>query len=162
DVPGELREVIATAMPLAEKGGNRLVLNCAGGVGDVHADPLRLKQIILNLVGNACKFTKDGEVCVSARCGSNGSTQCLVIDVTDTGIGMTTEQVDRMFQEYSQADAHTAREYGGTGLGLVISRRLARLMGGDIDVTSRLGVGSTFTFWMPIGETHAGNIEEHP
>ena len=79
--------------------------------------------------------------------------QALQFDVVDTGIGMTAEQVGRIFQEFSQADAQTAREYGGTGLGLVISRRLAQLMGGDIDVVSQAGEGSTFTFWLPIGET---------
>jgi len=155
DVSEVLREVVATARPLAEKSDSRLVLDCADGVGVVQADPLRLKQVALNLVGNACKFTRGGEVRVSARCVSNGIGQRLLIAVADTGIGMTTEQIGRLFQEFSQADAQTAREYGGTGLGLVISRRLARLMGGDIDADSRPGEGSIFTFWLPIDETQA-------
>ena len=162
DVSDVLREVVATAMPLAEKGDNRLLLNCAGDMGVVYADPLRLKQVVLNLVGNACKFTKSGEVRISARRDGAGPDQCLVIAVADTGIGMTNEQIGRMFQEYSQADAQTAREYGGTGLGLVISRRLARLMGGDIDIASRPGEGSTFTFWLPSGDAHATDCDENP
>lgn len=162
DVSDVLREVVATVMPLAEKSGSRLLLNCADGVGVVRADPLRLKQVVLNLVGNACKFTKAGEVRVSARRDGNGAGQRLVVAIADTGIGMTTEQVGRLFQEFSQADAQTAREYGGTGLGLVISRRLARLMGGDIDAVSRPGEGSTFTFWLPIDETQAVVRDQHP
>ncbi len=162
DVSDVLREVVATAMPLAEKSGSRLLLNCADGVGIVRTDPLRLKQVVLNLVGNACKFTKSGKVRVSARRDGNGAGQRLVVAIADTGIGMTAEQVDRLFQEFSQANAQTAREYGGTGLGLVISRRLARLMGGDINVDSRPGEGSTFTLWLPINETHGVVRDQQP
>lgn len=160
DISDLLRETVATAKPLAEKNNSRLVLNCAHGVGAVLVDPLRLKQVVLNLVGNACKFTKEGEVRISARRDGNGAGQRMVVAVADTGIGMTAEQVGRIFQEFSQADAQTAREYGGTGLGLVISRRLTRLMGGDIDVVSQAGEGSTFTFWLPIGETDIADHEE--
>jgi len=162
DVSDALREAVATALPQAEKNGSRVLLNCADGVGIIQADPLRLKQVALNLIGNACKFTKGGEVRVSARRDGNGAGQRLVVAIADTGIGMTAEQIGRLFQEFSQAEAQTAREYGGTGLGLVISRRLARLMGGDIDVDSRLGEGSTFTFWLPVDETQNVVRDQQP
>ena len=155
DVSDLLREAVATAKPLAEKNNNRLILNCATGVGDVFADPLRLKQVVLNLLSNACKFTSAGEIRVSTRRDHNGVGQHLVVAVADSGIGMTADQVGHIFQEFSQADPLTAREYGGTGLGLVISRHLVQLMGGDIDVTSEAGEGSTFTFWLPFGAMNA-------
>lgn len=161
-LPDLLREAVATAEPLAEKSDSRLLLSCAEGIGSVHADPHRLKQVVLNLVSNACKFTKAGEVRVSARRDGDGADRRMVVTVTDTGIGMTAEQVGRLFQDYAQADAHTAREYGGTGLGLMISRRLARLMGGDIDVASRPGEGSMFTFWLPIGAPDAAARDVFP
>ncbi len=161
DVSDALREVVATMMPLAEKNDSRLSLNGVEEVGAVQADPLRFKQVILNLVGNACKFTKSGEVRISVSRDGHGTGQRLLVAVSDSGIGMTAEQVDRLFQEFSQAEAQTARDYGGTGLGLMISRRLARLMGGDIDAASRPGEGSTFTFWLPIGETRAAVREVH-
>ena len=164
DIDAALREAVATAMPMAEKNECRLTLDGKTVIGTIHADPLRLKQVLLNLIGNACKFTNGGEVKVTARRESTATNNRLVMDITDTGIGMTEEQVGRMFQEFSQADAQIAKEYGGTGLGLVISRRLAQLMGGDITVVSELGVGSTFAFWFPIGGTQvsACNVQTRP
>jgi adenylate cyclase len=160
NIPDLLREAVATTKSIAEKSNSSLVLNCATGVGVVQADPLRLKQVVLNLIGNACKFSKEGEIRVSVRRENSDTGQRLIIAVVDTGIGMTAEQVGRIFQEFSQAEAHTAREYGGTGLGLMISRRLAQLMGGDIEVASKVGEGSTFTFWFPVGNTNTAVHDE--
>jgi signal transduction histidine kinase len=161
DIDAALREAVATAMPMAEKNDCRITLDGETEIGTIHADPLRLKQVLLNLIGNACKFTKGGEVKVAANRVFTATSRRLVIAIADTGIGMTEEQLGRMFQEFSQADAQTAKEYGGTGLGLVISRRLSRLMGGDITVVSEHGVGSTFSFWLPIDGTHASACNVH-
>jgi len=111
---------------------------------------MRLRQILLNLLSNACKFTKAGEVKLAARRVSNGSS-FVEFAVSDTGIGMTAEQQAKLFQDFTQADSLTARRYGGTGLGLAISRKLARMMGGDVIVTSEPGKGSVFTVRLPVG-----------
>jgi adenylate cyclase len=139
------QDVAATAQPLAAKNGNRLIVDCPGDIGSIRSDVTRLRQIVLNLLSNACKFTERGEV----RLGIGRDSERITITVADTGIGMTAEQLDKLFQEFSQADSSTTRRYGGTGLGLAISRRLARLMGGDITVESTPGEGSTFTVWLP-------------
>jgi GAF domain-containing protein/DNA-binding response OmpR family regulator len=144
-----VEEVLGTARPLAEQNKNAIELDCPEGVGSVHADNMRLRQILLNLLSNACKFTKDGTVRLSiARAEASGQ-RWVDFAVSDTGIGMTEEQLGRLFQEFTQADASTTRQFGGTGLGLAISRRLCRLMGGDITVTSTPGEGSTFTVRLP-------------
>ena len=110
-------------------------------------DPMRLRQILLNLLSNACKFTKAGEVKLAAHRG-NGSS-FIEFAVSDTGIGMTADQQAKLFEEFSQADATTAQRFGGTGLGLALSRKLARMMGGDVTVTSEPGKGSVFTVRLP-------------
>ena len=109
---------------------------------------MQLRQILLNLLSNACKFTKQGVVTLRARGLGNGK-YWVELAVIDTGIGMTPEQLSRLFQEFSQAEASTAKKYGGTGLGLAITRNLARLMGGDVTVTSEHGKGSVFTVRLP-------------
>ena len=111
---------------------------------------MRLKQILLNLLSNACKFTKQGEVKLQARKMANGDNG-IELAVVDTGIGMTAEQQAKLFEEFTQADSSTARQYGGTGLGLAITRKLARMMGGDVTVTSEPGKGSVFTVRLPGG-----------
>jgi signal transduction histidine kinase len=108
---------------------------------------MRLKQILLNLLSNACKFTKEGEVALRVRKVADGRE--VELAVADTGIGMTGEQQAKLFQDFTQADSLTARRYGGTGLGLAISRKLARMMGGDVTVTSEPGKGSVFTVRLP-------------
>jgi len=115
-------------------------------------DPIRLRQILLNLLSNACKFTKGGEVTLRACRVANGR-NWIEFAVADTGIGMTPEQQAKLFEEFSQADATTAQRFGGTGLGLALSRKLARMMGGDVIVTSELGKGSVFTVRLPGGAT---------
>src|SRR6266446_6735068 len=117
-------------------------------VGALTADPMRLKQILLNLLSNACKFTKEGEVTLLVRKVADGR-EWVELAVADTGIGLTAEQQAKLFQEFTQADSLTARRYGGTGLGLALSRKLARMMGGDVTVTSEPGKGSVFTVRLP-------------
>jgi signal transduction histidine kinase len=119
-------------------------------LGALTADPMRLRQILLNLLSNACKFTKQGEVKLRARKLADGR-GWIELAVADSGIGMTAEQLGKLFQEFTQADASTAQRFGGTGLGLVISRKLARMMGGDVTVTSEPGKGSVFTVRLPAG-----------
>ena len=145
-----INEVIGTAGQLAEQNKNRLVVDAQENLGALTVDPLRLRQILLNLLSNACKFTKAGEVRLGARKVSNGSSFVEFAN-SDTGIGMTPEQQAKLFEEFSQADATTAQRFGGTGLGLAITRKLARMMGGDVTVTSEPGKGSVFTVRLPGG-----------
>jgi signal transduction histidine kinase len=141
-------EVIGTAGQLAEQNKNRLVVEVQENPGALTVDPMRLRQMLLNLLSNACKFTKAGEVKLAARRVSNGS-NFVEFAVSDTGIGMTAEQQAKLFEEFTQADASTAQNFGGTGLGLAITRKLARMMGGDVTVTSEPGKGSVFTVRLP-------------
>jgi signal transduction histidine kinase len=141
-------EVVGTAGQLADKNKNRLIVQAEQNLGAVTIDPIRLRQILLNLLSNACKFTKEGEVRLKARRIGNGG-DWIELAVSDTGIGMTPEQQAKLFAEFTQADSLTARKFGGTGLGLAISRRLARMMGGDVTVTSEPGKGSVFTVRLP-------------
>jgi signal transduction histidine kinase len=141
-------EVIGTAGQLAEKNKNRLVVEAEQSLGVITVDPMRLRQILLNLLSNACKFTKQGEVKLRARRVANGG-DWIELAVCDTGIGMTPEQQAKLFAEFTQADSLTARHFGGTGLGLAITRKLARMMGGDVTVTSEAGKGSVFTVRLP-------------
>src|SRR5262249_43140156 len=144
------KEVTGPAGQLAEQKKNRLVVDAQDNLGALTVDPMRLRQILLNLLSNACKFTKAGEIKLAARKVSNGS-NFVEFAVSDTGIGMTPEQQAKLFEEFSQADATTAQRFGGTGLGLALSRKLARMMGGDVTVTSEPGKGSVFTVRLPGG-----------
>jgi signal transduction histidine kinase len=143
-------EVVGTARQLAEQNKNRLVVDAPADLGALYVDPMRLRQILLNLLSNACKFTKGGEVSLRVRKVGNGR-DMVELAVADTGIGMTPEQLAKLFQEFSQAEASTAKKYGGTGLGLAITRKLARMMGGDVTVASESGKGSVFTVRLPGG-----------
>ena len=140
-------EVVGTARQLAQQNKNSLVVEAPDDLGTQTVDPMRLRQILLNLLSNACKFTKEGEVKLRAR----RDTQWIELSVCDTGIGMTPEQLAKLFQEFSQAEASTAKKFGGTGLGLAITRKLARMMGGDVTVASEPGKGSVFTVRLPAG-----------
>jgi signal transduction histidine kinase len=153
NLPRLIDEVIGTAGQLAEKNKNRLIVETQENVGALHADTMRLKQILLNLLSNACKFTKEGEVALRVREVADGR-DGVELAVADTGIGLTAEQQAKLFQEFTQADSLTARRYGGTGLGLALSRKLARMMGGDVTVTSEPGKGSVFTVRLPGGPVH--------
>jgi signal transduction histidine kinase/CheY-like chemotaxis protein len=143
-----LEDVIGTARQLAEQNKNRLVLDAQENLGQLTVDAMRLRQILLNLLSNACKFTKQGEVALHVKRVVDGR-NWIEIAVADTGIGMTPEQQAKLFEEFTQADSSTARQYGGTGLGLAITRKLARMMGGDVTVTSEPGKGSVFTVRLP-------------
>jgi adenylate cyclase len=143
-------EVVGTARELAQQNKNRLVVEAQENLGLLTVDPIRLQQILLNLLSNACNFTKEGEVKLRARKVADGR-DWIELSVSDTGIGMTPEQQAKLFQEFSQADATTARRFGGTGLGLAITRKLARIMGGDVTAASEPGKGSIFTVRLPGG-----------
>jgi signal transduction histidine kinase len=144
-----IEDVAKTIEPMATKNGNSIVVHCPAGLGIMHADQTRFWQALLNLASNANKFTEKGTVTIAAQAQRLEGRDWIRTDVTDTGIGMTEEQMGRLFQEFSQAGASTTRKYGGTGLGLAISRRFCQMMGGDITVESEVGRGSTFTIRLP-------------
>ena len=143
-------EVVGTARQLAQQNKNNLVVEAQEKLGMLTVDPMRLRQILLNLLSNACKFTSQGEVKLRVRKVADGRIW-VEFAVADTGIGMTPEQQAKLFEEFTQADSSTARRYGGTGLGLAITRKLARMMGGDVMVASEPGKGSIFTVRLPAG-----------
>jgi signal transduction histidine kinase len=149
DVPPMIQDVVATITPLVKKNANALEVHCADDLGAMRADLTKVRQTLFNLLSNASKFTEHGTITleVSRETGAGGG--WVTFRVRDSGIGMTPEQIEKLFQEFSQADASTTRKYGGTGLGLAISRKFCRLMGGDITVESALGQGSTFTISLP-------------
>jgi len=150
DVEDVVREVATTVAPLARKNANRLDLRCAEGLGEMRSDLVKVRQTLLNLLSNACKFTEHGTITLAAERERNGGAgDWLVFRVRDSGIGMTPEQMGRLFEAFAQADASTARKYGGTGLGLAITRRFCQMMGGDVQVASDPGQGSTFTVRLP-------------
>ena len=142
-------DVVKTIEPLAAKNDNQVAVHCDAAIGTLHADQMRLRQALLNLMSNANKFTERGTITVAARQGQEDGRDWVIISVSDTGIGMSAEQMGKLFQEFSQADASTTRKYGGTGLGLAISKRFCQMMGGDITVKSEPGRGSAFTIRLP-------------
>jgi adenylate cyclase len=157
-VASMIDDVVNTVEPIASKNGNKIVVNCPNVIGSMYADQIRVRQALMNLVSNASKFTSNGTVTISAARQSSTGDDRIELVVTDTGIGMTLEQVGKLFQEFSQADSSTTRKYGGTGLGLAISRRFCQMMGGDISVESELGHGSKFVIALP---AHVGEIGEN-
>jgi signal transduction histidine kinase len=144
-----IADVVKTVEPLAAKNSNKVAAHCDAGIAAMQADPMRLRQALLNLMSNANKFTEHGTISIDARQGQDSGRDWITIAVADTGIGMTPEQMGKLFQEFSQASSTTASKYGGTGLGLAISRRFCQMMGGDITVESAPGKGSTFTIRLP-------------
>ena len=165
DVGGLIEEVATTIKPLMDKNRNTLQVLSSDNIGAMHGDLMKVRQVILNLLSNAAKFSANGAIVVSVERITSEElknkyqprvAQMLILDsdflffrVTDTGIGMTQEQQERLFQPFTQADNSTTRKYGGTGLGLTISQRFCQMMGGDIEVTSELDCGSTFTAFLP-------------
>ena len=173
DIATLIEEVASTAAPLIEKNGNTLNLHQISNMGTMHGDVTKVQQILLNLLSNAAKFTQNGTITLTASRekiaghssepreenssepaadsqSSIASKEFLVVNCTDTGIGMNPEQLQHIFQPFTQADASTTRKYGGTGLGLAISQRFCLMMGGNISVKSQEGVGSTFTIRLPV------------
>ncbi|MBE9118860.1 response regulator [Lusitaniella coriacea LEGE 07157] len=144
-----IEEVVATVHPLIEKNSNRLSVNCPENIGAMRADLTKVRQSLLNLLSNASKFTDNGTIVLSvSRTMRNGS-GWIKFKVSDTGIGLSPEHIDNLFQAFTQADISTTRKYGGTGLGLSITQRFCQMMGGNIRVESELGTGSTFTVVLP-------------
>ncbi|TSD87279.1 response regulator [Mycobacterium sp. KBS0706] len=160
DLAALVADLAGAAQPLADRNGNRLVVERPAGLGAMRTDQTRLRQIILNLLSNACKFTEGGTVTLAvARDAEEG---WIRFRVSDTGIGMTRDQLGRLFQEFTQADSSTTRKYGGTGLGLAISQRLAALMGGTIAVESEPGIGTSFTVRLPAGSVVTAEVIPGP
>jgi len=147
DVVALTHEVRLMVEPLAARKANTLVVDCPADLGTISSDVTKLKQSLLNLLSNACKFTEWGTVALTVRRQDPG---LISFTVADTGIGMTEAQLGRLFQAFVQADSSTTRQFGGTGLGLAITRSFAKLLGGDVDVTSRPGEGSTFRLVLPV------------
>ncbi|MBI3948807.1 MAG: response regulator [Armatimonadetes bacterium] len=145
-----VHDATVTIQPLAEKNSNTLHVRCDESIGSMHADLTKVRQGLFNLLSNACKFTKEGDVTLNVRReGESRGAEWIVFSVSDTGIGMTHEQMAKLFQAFTQADSSTTRQFGGTGLGLAISRHFCQMMGGDISVASEPGKGSTFTIRLP-------------
>ncbi|MGO8749578.1 MAG: ATP-binding protein [Thermoguttaceae bacterium] len=163
-----LRQMIDDALSAvripAEKKGLALELNYAFPLPEtIHTDPVRLRQVLTHLIGNAVKFTQRGAVRITLSCteGADGSGR-VQFAVSDTGIGIPAEKIEDLFQPFTQVDASASRRYGGTGLGLAICKRLAEVLGGDVQVTSRLGVGSTFTLTIDAGQFKGVRMLQSP
>ncbi len=149
-LPDLINEVVNTTRPVVEKNNNRFVVKVEGGNEPVHIDAPKLRQVLLNLLANAGKFSENGVVTLAVRAPERADDRrWLSFSVTDDGVGMTAPQMHKLFQPFIQADSSTTKQFGGTGLGLAISRRLCRLMGGDITVESEPGRGSTFRARIP-------------
>jgi signal transduction histidine kinase/DNA-binding response OmpR family regulator len=167
DICRLIDEIAATIQPLIAKQGNQLNVRCPADIGTMCADPTKLRQVLLNLLGNAAKFTENGTITLEVAYEeptTDRRSSAIVFRVTDTGIGMSPEQIQKLFQPFTQASAATSRLYGGTGLGLTLSRHLARMMDGDIAVASELGQGSTFTLTLklPVGSGESADTLAAP
>ncbi|MGF1463996.1 MAG: sensor histidine kinase [Maricaulaceae bacterium] len=143
-----LTQAVDTFQPMAKAANNRLELALAQPLDSIVSDEQKLRQCLFNLIGNACKFTENGRIVVSAGVRVSKGQRMLGIEVKDSGVGLTEAQSARLFEAFVQADSSIVRRHGGTGLGLAITRRLARLLGGDVEVNSEYGRGSTFTLWI--------------
>jgi CheY-like chemotaxis protein/anti-sigma regulatory factor (Ser/Thr protein kinase) len=149
EVEPVVRDVAALIQPLVQKNANELRLICSAELGSMHADLTKVRQVLFNLLSNACKFTDHGTVTLEAQRSSLDGADWYVFRITDSGIGMTPEQMGKLFQPFTQADASTMRKYGGTGLGLALCQRFSEMMGGEVSVSSELGHGSHFAVRLP-------------
>ncbi len=150
DVSTMVNEVTNTILPLVEKNGNRLEVKCPDWIGSIQTDLTKTRQILFNLLSNASKFTLKGLIKLQVDRRVENGEEVISFTIIDSGIGMTSEQLIKLFKDFSQADSSTTRKFGGTGLGLSISRRFAQMLGGDITVTSQISVGSSFTLKLPV------------
>ena len=146
-------EVSSTVLPLVEKNGNKLVIQRDDELGEAHQDLTKLRQALYNLMSNAAKFTHEGTITLRVKHNDQAGVECLSMAVSDTGIGISEEKIERVFEAFTQADESTTRNYGGTGLGLAISRRFCQMLGGTLNLESELGKGSTFTITIPANLT---------
>jgi signal transduction histidine kinase len=149
DLAKMIDEVASTVRPMVEKNANTLHIKCTSDLGVMHADQLKVRQSLFNLLANAVKFTRDGKITLEVDRQSMDGSGWIVFRVTDTGIGMNPQQIDKLFKDFTQADPSITRNFGGTGLGLVLTRRFCQMMGGDVTVYSVLGEGSVFTIKLP-------------
>jgi signal transduction histidine kinase len=154
DIENVVHEAVNTVSPLAKKNENTLQIRCKRNIGRMHADPTRVRQMLANLLSNACKFTHQGKVSLNVFHEEGKHHKWLNIIVKDTGIGMTAEQMAKLFQPFSRVAGNRERKYEGTGLGLVITKQFCNMMGGSIEVTSEYGRGSTFTMKLPMENNH--------
>ncbi|MCK9914419.1 response regulator [Microbacteriaceae bacterium K1510] len=162
-LPKLIEEVHTIVEPLMTKNGNTLVIDCPADIGSLRTDLTKLKQSLINLLSNAAKFTKQGEVRLSlARVVDDDRPARIRFAVSDSGIGMTEEQMGRLFQAFTQADSSTTRHFGGTGLGLTITKHFCTMLGGTVDVSSKPGEGSTFTIMLPDQAIHAAPAPSAP
>jgi len=146
DIPALIEEVLSIVKPLADKSGNAIEVICPADIGSFRSDQTKVKQSLLNLMSNANKFTDKGKLTLTVGREDNSRVS---FRVTDTGVGMTQEQLGRLFHAFSQADASTTKRFGGTGLGLAITKHFCTMLGGEVTVDSKPGKGSTFTIWLP-------------
>ncbi|KGJ98462.1 response regulator [Thalassotalea sp. ND16A] len=144
-----IKDVATTAQTLVDKNGNNLTTHVDGEIDLMHADVTKVRQILFNLVSNSAKFTKDGEISITAQCAELQGNSAIKISVKDSGIGIPAEKLESVFEEFSQADQSTTKNYGGTGLGLALVKRFCELMGGNIHIESEEGKGSSFIFELP-------------
>jgi CheY-like chemotaxis protein len=150
DIREMVQEVLNTIQPAAQQNQNTVTMHCALDLGYMEGDLVKIRQILYNLLSNACKFTKKGDIWVEATRHKNRKSEDIVFWVRDTGVGMTHDQISQLFRPFSQADVSTTRKYGGTGLGLAISYRFSQMMGGNITVESRPGEGTAFSLRLPV------------
>lgn len=143
-----IEEILTTMQPIARKGNNKLIVKSANEIPQLYSDAIKFRQIIINLLSNACKFTENGKI--SVLVSHDEVNNKLIYHITDSGIGMSPDQLQHIFEAFVQAETDTAKEYGGTGLGLAICRQFVELMGGSLDVTSAVGEGTTFTIILPV------------
>lgn len=148
-----IADIVETFQPALQKNNNKLIVNCEEELGCIVVDPIRLKQIVMNLFSNAIKFTKNGSVTIHASRQMKEDTPWVTIQVSDTGIGIPKKTLPLLFQPFQQATTQSTIQFSGTGLGLAISRRMCHEMGGDIKVESQENQGATFTIWLPAEQT---------
>ena len=144
-----IADVAATVRPLVDDRNNILTVDCPAHLAPMHSDQIKVRQILFNILSNAAKFTRDGAIDLSVKPVTGNGSDNILIEIADTGIGMTADQLEKVFGEFIQADSSTTREYGGTGLGLAISRQMAHMMGGEISAVSTPGEGSVFSVRLP-------------
>jgi signal transduction histidine kinase len=154
DIHQLVQEIADTVKPICDKNNNQLIVKCPNNLGEMHSDLTKVRQSLFNLVSNASKFTSDGQIQLTITVApqhpeQETHRQFICFEISDTGIGIKSEQMSKLFQPFSQADSSTTRKYGGTGLGLAITKEFATMMGGAVTVTSEYGQGSTFTLRLP-------------